>query len=82
MNMKNFREGLAILAAYFDKPDGLHGAAEHDLFYVYPTDRPVSPGDVQKLIELHWFQEDADKGDDEDFAAKHYDAELPWTASF
>ena len=82
MDMKSFREGLAILAPYFDKPDGYHGSAEHDQFWVHKTDRPASPEDVAKLAALGWFQEDADTGEDEDWKPEHYDAEESWTAYF
>lgn len=80
MNMSNFRAGLEILSRYHDKE--FHGGAEHDQFYVYATDRPVTPEDVAKLVELGWFQEEADTGTDEDFAAKHYDPEEAWSAYF
>ncbi len=76
--------GLQILQKYRDKQDGFGVGAEHDVIYVYKTVRPVEQPDLDRLIELGWFQEDVDYGDDEetdgDFAAKHYDSEEGWTA--
>jgi len=51
-------EGLQILEKYRDKPDGYHCSAEHDVLYVYATDRPVSAVDLDRLSELDWFQSD------------------------
>jgi len=72
-------EGLTILEKYRDKPDGFNCGAEHDILYVYSTDRPVKPDDLNRLIELGWFQEDAVDWEKEDeFSAKHYDPEEGW----
>jgi hypothetical protein len=77
-------EGLQILEKYRDKPDGYDLGAEHDVLYAYRTDRPVEQPDLDRLIELGWFQEEVDYGDDDEtggeFAAKHYDPEESWTA--
>ena len=76
-------EGLTILEKYRDKPDGYNCGAEHDILYVYATDKPVESDDLLRLIELGWFQDDADYGDDPDsdgeFAAKHYNPDLSWS---
>ena len=44
MKLNNLIEGLTILNRYYDKPDGYHTCAEHDMFYAGPTDRPLSAG--------------------------------------
>lgn len=76
-------EGMTILEKYRDNPDGFNCGAEHDVIYVYATSRPVEVDDLKRLVELGWFQEAVDYGDDEetggDFAVKHYDTEESWT---
>ena len=76
-------EGLTILEKYRNSPNGFNVSAEHDQIYVHKTDRPVSGKDIDRLISLHWFQDEVDFGDDEetggDFAAKHYDPEESWS---
>lgn len=79
MRTKDIIEGLQILQKYRDDQDGFDCGAEHDVFYVYATDRPVESSDIDRLIELGWFQE-VSYGDDDEFAAKHYDPEESWAA--
>lgn len=72
-------EGLTILEKYRDKPDGYNCGAEHDVLYADATDRPVEQPDLDRLIELGWFQEDAYTDDDADeFVAVHYDPSECW----
>ena len=81
MTTDKFIAGLQILQGYFDKLKGFHIGAEHDVVYVYKTDRPVSPEDVAKLVELDWFQEGVNRPEEDDeFEPKHYDPEESWTA--
>jgi hypothetical protein len=72
MKLSNFIEGLQILQQYFDK-DGYKIGAEHDEFYVYKTDRPVSHEHVERLKFLDWFQ----PGQEEQAP---YDPEESWQA--
>jgi hypothetical protein len=58
MKLSNFIEGLTILRPYYVKQDGFHIGAEHDQFFAYATDNPLSDGDVAKMRELGWFQPD------------------------
>jgi hypothetical protein len=59
MTIGKFAAGIAILVGYFDKPDENYAVgAEHDQFYVYPTDRPLSDEDVTALKAAGWFQPD------------------------
>lgn len=78
MTTKTVIEGLTILEKYREKPDGYNTGAEHDQIYAYATDKPVDEADLKRLVELGWFQEDAETGDEE-FGVKHYDADVGWT---
>jgi hypothetical protein len=73
MNMDNFIRGITILQAYFDQPDGYHIGAEHDQFYIYPTDQPLTALGVKELFAIGWFQPDAEDTD-------VYDPEQGWSA--
>ena len=42
MKLSNFIDGILILQSYY-KTDGYSIGAEHDTFYAYATDLPVSP---------------------------------------
>ena len=83
MKTKDIIEGLQILQKYRDKQDGYDTGAEHDILYAYKTSRPLEPQDLARMVELGWFQEAADYGDDEetggDFGVKHYDPDESWT---
>lgn len=78
-------EGLTILEKYREKPDGFNCGAGHDVLYVYSTDKPVESDDLNRLVELGWFQEEChhkyqdDEETDGSFAAKHYDPDEGWT---
>lgn len=72
MKLSNFIEGLKILQPYYLGGDGFHIGAEHDQFYCYQTDSPLTPEDVQKMRDLGWFQPET--GDDE------YDPQEGWSA--
>ena len=78
MKTKDIIEGLSILEKYRKKPDGYNCGAQHDVLYAYATDKPVKQPDLDRLIELGWRQEDVDMGEDDDFAAKHYDPGESW----
>lgn len=58
MKLNNFLEGINILRKYYKNPDGFHMGAEHDIFYMYPTDNELSQAHYKRLIELDWFQEE------------------------
>ena len=62
MTLKNFLGGLSILEKYFDDTDGYVIGAEHDQFYLYSTDRDVSPEDKTSLDALGWFQPEDGEG--------------------
>lgn len=77
MQLSKFIAGLQILAPYFDGGDGHHTGAEHDQFYVYATDKPLSSEDVTKMNELGWFQAETYNNDTEENGP--YDPEEGWT---
>ena len=79
MILSNFIEGLNILQSYYES-DGYHIGAEHDQFYAYATDRTLPETAVNRLVELGWFQPDAEVPDGEDYDASHYQAEEGWSA--
>jgi len=58
MNLSNFIDGLNTLLPYYNNHDGYHIGSEHDQFYAYQTDNPLTPKDVQKMVSLGWFQPD------------------------
>jgi len=73
MKLSNFIEGLKTLQPYYNGGDGYHIGAEHDQFYAYQTDKPLTPEDAQKMRDLGWFQpEQKDK--------EKYDPENGWSA--
>jgi hypothetical protein len=72
MKLKDFIEGLKTLQPYYRDGDGYYISAEHDQFYAYTTESPMTAEDVQKMRDLGWFQPDQDEGAD-------YDPEEGWS---
>ena len=79
MKLSNFIDGLNTLHPYFDDPDGYHIGAEHDQFYVYQTNKPLSDADVKKMQALGWFQPEVDYDGGEN-STPAYDPEDGWSA--
>lgn len=75
MKLSELVQGIQILSTYYDDPDGYHVGAEHDVLYLYATDRPLSEEDVKSMLALGWFQESGASSEDEPEA---YDAEEAW----
>ena len=73
MKLSNFIEGLKTLQPYYKGGDGYHIGAEHDQFYAYQTDFPLTADDVQKMRDLGWFQPEQD-------IDAEYDPEDGWSA--
>lgn len=80
MNNRQIIEGLQTLQPFYDKPEGYNIGAEHDAIHAYATQKPLTPEALQKMIDLGWFQEDADYDKGDDFKPEHYDPEQSWTA--
>lgn len=77
MQTRAIIEGLTILQKYRNSQDGYDCGAEHDVLYAYATDRPVEQPDLDRLVELNWFQEDVGE-DDEQFTAALYNPDEGW----
>lgn len=73
MKLSDFIDGLKTLQPYYDGGDGYHIGAEHDQFYAYKTDKPLTLEDVQKMRELGWFQPNQGYG-------AEYNTEASWSA--
>lgn len=73
MKLSDFIEGLKTLQPYYKDGDGYHIGAEHDQFFLYQTERQLTPKDVQKMRDLGWFQ----PGQRADL---DYDPENGWSA--
>ena len=78
MNLNNFTQGILTLSKYYDDSDGYCISAEHDIFYMYATDKPLSSKDVKAMIDYGWLQEEADYEDE--FEPKHYMPDEGWAA--
>lgn len=72
MILSAFIEGLNILRPHYKNGDGFHIGAEHDQFYAYATDTPLSDKEIARMRELGWFQTDASEDT--------YDPEDGWSA--
>lgn len=79
MLLSRFVQGLQILQKYYDL-DGFHIGAEHDEFFVYTTDRPLSEKDLNKVVALGWFQREVVPADHGEFQASDYDPDQGWSA--
>ncbi len=75
MMTKDFVEGLNLIRPHYDNQDGYNLSAEHDIIYVYATDRPLPPESVKRLFDLNWFQPDVEN-EDNDIAK--YDFKEGW----
>jgi hypothetical protein len=71
-------DGMSLLLPYYNNPDGFHASAEHDALHMAPTDKPLTPDDLSKMVALGWFQERVEY--EGDFAPEHYQADESWTA--
>lgn len=78
MILSAFIEGLQILKPHYKDGDGYHLGAEHDQFYAYATETPLTEVECAKLWELGWFQPDAPVEDGGH--VKAYQPEDGWSA--
>lgn len=74
MKTENIIDGMRTLLKY--STDKYTIGAEHDVIYFYATPEPVSRSDLETLVELGWFQPEANY--DDDFTADAYDPEEGW----
>jgi hypothetical protein len=78
MTLSKFIQGLQVFQKYYEEDDYATGA-EHDIFYVYPTDWGLSEDDLKKVIELGWFQPDVKYEDEDKFQASDYSPSEGWS---
>ena len=71
MRLNAFIEGLETLRKYYNDANGFHIGAEHDQFYAYATDKPMTDDDVALMRALDWFQPDADEDANGEFIYAH-----------
>lgn len=72
MKIGNLIDGLLVLREHYNGRDGYHIGAEHDQFYAWVTDTPLSEEEVTKMRSLGWFQPDSDD--------EEYNPEDSWSA--
>ena len=75
----SWNKGIQLLDQYRDNPGGYKINAEHDVIHAYETPRPLSPDDVQKMINYGWFQEDVEYSNKE-FTVDSYNPNAAWVA--
>lgn len=68
MKLSQLIESLQILQKYHDN-DGYHFGSDHDIVYAYPTDKPLSVEDVQRMRTLGWFQDSEEYSQEESWQA-------------
>lgn len=73
MTISNFVEGITILRGFYKDRDGYHIGAEHDMVYLYATDRPLTAVAFQAMKDLGWWQQES--GEDE-----NYNPDASWGA--
>ena len=56
MNTKSLMRGIQTLLPYYDDENGYHSGSDHDVFYMFATDKPVSEEDQEELEVLGWYQ--------------------------
>lgn len=76
MRLSNFIDGLNTLRPYYTDGDGFHIGAEHDQFYAYKTDKPLTPEDQKRMVALGWFQPKSGMSEDSD----EYAPDNVWSA--
>lgn len=79
MKFSELLAGLNILASYYDNRDDYHTAVGHSVLYCFETDHPLSPEDVQRLIDLGWRQ-DVDYDENDEFTVACYEPSTTWEA--
>ncbi len=76
MKTKHIVEGLLILQPHYKGE--YNSGAEHDQFYAYATDTPLTEADAARMHELGWFQEGVE-GDEDSEEHAAYDPDEGWS---
>lgn len=58
MKISNLIAACEIIKKYYTNPNGYHICTEHDKFYFVRTDKEMSEEDINKMLELDFFQEE------------------------
>jgi len=69
MKLSNLIRGIEVLRPFYNDPDGYHAGAEHDVLFMYATDKPLTREAIEALIALGWRQDhwrDVETADDYD----------------
>lgn len=77
MKIKDILTGIEILRPYYSDPDGYNVGADHDIIYLYATDRPLPLDSAQQLFALRWNQCDSEESEDGEYTV--YDPENSWS---
>jgi len=75
MTNKNIIKGLQILDMYCEKESYKIGVSNEQIYFDC-TDIKIENGDLEKLVNLGWFQEDANYQDE--FTIWSYDPDCRW----
>jgi hypothetical protein len=76
----NIIAGMQILLPYYPNQDGCNVRAEHEELRLYATDRPLSPEDLQRMIDLGWHQEHDGRDYGKEFAPSDYRPGESWVS--
>ncbi len=57
MKLSELKQAVDILTPYYNRADGDHVSAEHDMIYLHETDQILSADDQLSMIGMGWFQE-------------------------
>jgi len=79
MSLRNLRLGLEMLSRYYIDQEVSHISCNEEELCAYATDKPMALEDVQKMIDLGWFQYRANKPPI-GFCVEDYSPRGLWTA--
>ena len=57
-------KGMQILLKYYEEPDDYYTSTEYGMIVMASTSKELSEADRARLIELGWFQQDAEDDDE------------------
>lgn len=77
MKTSNIIEGMVTLLPYYDHQNGYHTECIYKNLRMFPTDRPLSEEDLNKMISLDWYQ-DIPGYNGYNFKPEHYRQDEAW----
>lgn len=78
MSTQNLIAGLQLTQLYRDKEDTTETGANHDVIYIFATDKPLSKEHIQSMLDLGFHQEYEGLDYNEDFKVDDYRADESW----